>query len=125
MSNEVNEKLKAEVYNVLKKVKDPEHPIPITEMGIVLPEDITVTEDEIKVVFRPTSPFCPMGAVIGFVIKYALNENFPRYKVTVRVKEGTHINEYGINKALENNNVYLRNIEKLKEHGILQRCYKS
>ena len=112
---------KDEVMETLSKVYDPEYPMPITDLKIVEKEDITLTDDGIKLEFKPTAPYCPMGGVIGIIIKYALEKKFGK-KVDVRVKIGTHAQESMLNQFLSDRKKYEDTVERLKSSGMLEKC---
>ncbi|MES2703480.1 MAG: 1,2-phenylacetyl-CoA epoxidase subunit PaaD [Bacteroidota bacterium] len=60
-----------QVYEWLTQVTDPEVPVlTITDLGIV--RDVTVNEDEVKVVITPTYSGCPAMDVIAIGIRMAL-----------------------------------------------------
>ncbi|MFW9934549.1 MAG: iron-sulfur cluster assembly protein [Candidatus Thorarchaeota archaeon] len=110
-----------EVMNVLRRVLDPEHPVNVVEMGLVKEDDVIIKGDEIQVQFAPTVPQCPMGAVIGIVIRKALEDKFPNNKVSVQVKPGTHMREEACNTMINNDEQYQNAIEKLNASGALDR----
>jgi metal-sulfur cluster biosynthetic enzyme len=110
-----------DVMNVLRRVLDPEHPINVVEMGLVTEEDVTIKENEIHIQFAPTVPQCPMGAVIGIVIRKAVEDKFPTSKVSVQVKPGTHMREDACNTMINNDEQYNTAIEKLNTSGALDR----
>ncbi|MFX0077745.1 MAG: iron-sulfur cluster assembly protein [Candidatus Hermodarchaeota archaeon] len=110
-----------EVLVVLRRVLDPEHPINVVEMGLVKAEDVNITNDVIRVEFAPTSPMCPMGAVIGIIIRKALEDEFPDKKVTVTVKSGTHMREDACNTMINDEDQYQTAVEKLTASGALDR----
>ena len=110
-----------DVISVLHRVLDPEHPVNVVEMGLVKPENITITKDDISVEFAPTSPMCPMGAVIGIVIRKALEDEFPDKKVVVRVKSGSHMREDACNTMINDEQQYQSAVEKLATSGALDR----
>ncbi len=110
-----------DVMAVLRRVLDPEHPVDIVEMGLVTPEDVTIIGDEIHIQFAPTVPQCPMGAVIGIVIRKAVEDEFPKNKVSVKVKPGTHMREDACNTMINNDEQFNSAIEKLNASGALAR----
>ncbi|MDO8123610.1 MAG: iron-sulfur cluster assembly protein [Candidatus Hermodarchaeota archaeon] len=110
-----------EVLVVLRRVLDPEHPVNVVEMGLVKNEDVTITDETIRVEFAPTSPMCPMGAVIGIIIRKALEDEFPDKKVTVTVKSGTHMREEACNTMINDEDQYQTAIDKLTASGALDR----
>lgn len=112
---------KDQILEVLKKVYDPEYPMPITDLKIVEKDDITITDDSMKVEFKPTAPYCPMGGIIGIIIKYALEKKFGR-NVDVKVKSGTHAQESMLNELFSDRKKYEDTLQRLKESGMLERC---
>ncbi len=112
---------RGQILEVLKKVYDPEYPMPITELKIVEEDDITIANDGVKVEFKPTAPYCPMGGVIGIIIKYALEEKLGK-NVEVRVKPGTHAQESMVNQLLSDKKKYEETVDRLKSSGMLERC---
>jgi len=112
---------KDQVLEVLKKVYDPEYPMPITDLKIVEKDDITIADNSMKVEFKPTAPYCPMGGVIGIIIKYALETKFGN-NVEVRVKAGTHAQESMLNQLFSDRKKYEETVERLKSSGMLERC---
>jgi len=109
----------AEILNILSKVYDPEIPLSVTELGIVKEEDISISDGNIRVLFTPTSPICPMGGVIGILIKYELEKVLGR-EVEVKVKPGTHIQESSLNRLLDNREEYERQVSRLKSLGLIK-----
>jgi len=110
-----------DVMTVLRRVLDPEHPVNVVEMGLVTDEDVTIQGEEIRIQFAPTVPQCPMGAVIGIIIRKAVEDEFPKNKVSVQVKPGTHMREDACNAMINNNEQYNSAIEKLNASGALDR----
>lgn len=115
---------KKEILEALKKVYDPEYPASVLELGIVREEDVAVEGDKTKVQFTPTSPFCPMGGVIGVVIKYALEKKVGG-EVEVKVKPGTHAQESYLNELLQDKKKYEETLNRLRESGLLDRCLEA
>lgn len=110
-----------DVMVVLRRVLDPEHPVNVVEMGLVKNEDVTITDDAIRVEFAPTSPMCPMGAVIGIIIRKAVEDEFPDKNVNVTLKSGTHMREDACNTMINDEDQYRSAIEKLTASGALDR----
>ena len=62
------EKISAqEIYNHIRHLSDPEHPLTLEQLHIVSEESITVEDEEnyILVQFTPTIPHCSMATLIG------------------------------------------------------------
>jgi metal-sulfur cluster biosynthetic enzyme len=111
----------AEVFEALKPVQDPEHPISITDprMAIVKEEYITITEGGIQVQFKPTVPHCPMGGLIGILIRHRLEETYPDSLVRVALLPGSHSREQEVNSMISDDAKYSGIVEQLKERGLI------
>ncbi|CAH0404163.1 unnamed protein product [Chilo suppressalis] len=107
-----------EVFDLIRNINDPEHPLSLEELRVIEESNIRVDnkENTVYVNFTPTIPHCSMATLIGLSIRVQLLRALPsRFKVTVRVTEGTHASEHAVNKqladkervaaALENNNL--------------------
>ncbi len=64
---------------------------------------------------------CPMGAVIGIIIRKAIEDEFPNVKAIVHVKSGTHYQEAACNNMINDEAQYNSAIEKLTNSGALDR----
>ncbi|KAL4718105.1 hypothetical protein ACJJTC_002397 [Scirpophaga incertulas] len=107
-----------EIFDLIRNIKDPEHPLTLEELRVVEESNIRVDNkrNTVDVTFTPTIPHCSMATLIGLSIRVQLLRALPsRFKVTVSVTEGTHASEHAVNKqladkervaaALENNNL--------------------
>ncbi len=112
-----------EVVEALRPVQDPEYPISIVDpqIQIVKPEYIKVDEDEkiITVLFKPTAPYCPMGGLIGILIRHRLEQVYPEMTVRVKVLPGTHSQEEAVNDMISDNKKYEGIVAQLRERGML------
>ena len=91
-----------EVFKALEPVMDPEHPISIThpQMSIVTQEYIKIEGDTIEVQFKPTVPYCPMGGLIGVLIRHRLETVYPDSEVKVSLLPGSHSLEAQVNEMI-------------------------
>jgi metal-sulfur cluster biosynthetic enzyme len=111
----------AEVFKELEPVMDPEHPVSITDpqMQIVKEEYIEVGDGTIKVSFKPTVPYCPMGGLIGVLIRNRLEAVYPGSRIEVSVLPGTHSLESQVNEMINNDTKYHQIIQQMKERGMI------
>jgi metal-sulfur cluster biosynthetic enzyme len=111
----------SEVFEALKPVQDPEHPISITDprMAIVKEEYIAVTEEGIQVQFKPTVPHCPMGGLIGILIRHRLEEVYQGRLIRVILLPGSHSRENEVNSMITDDVRYSGIVEQLKERDII------
>jgi metal-sulfur cluster biosynthetic enzyme len=100
---------------------DPDYPVSITDprMGIVAENLIEVRDRTIRVRFKPTSAQCPMGGLIGILIRHKLEEVYPGFKVQVTVVPGTHVQETAVNSMIGDDSKYTRIVQQLEERGML------
>ncbi|CAB59696.1 Sister chromatid cohesion protein [Schizosaccharomyces pombe] len=95
-----------EIYDLLAKINDPEHPLTLAQLSVVKLEDIEVVDNVegdsyITVHITPTIPHCSMCTLIGLCIRVRLERCLPpRFHVDVKVKKGTHASESQVNKQL-------------------------
>lgn len=91
------------VYEIVRYINDPEHPLTLEQLNIITPNSITVDNINkyIIVYFTPTIPNCSMSTLIGLMIKVKLlNSVSSKFKVDVYVTPGKHMSEDAINKQL-------------------------
>ena len=58
----MNDQIKDKIITGLKSVYDPEIPVNIYELGLIY--DLTVNDDDVKIVMTLTSAFCPSAEEI-------------------------------------------------------------
>lgn len=119
-----------EVFDMIRSIKDPEHPHTLEQLKVAQMELIEVDDarGKVSVRFTPTIPHCSMATLIGLCIRVKLLRSLPpRFKVDVNVTPGKHASEDAVNKqlndkervaaALENENL-LRTVNQCCE-GVL------
>ncbi|KAG9410650.1 Mitotic spindle-associated MMXD complex subunit MIP18 [Aphanomyces cochlioides] len=99
-----------EVFEMLRHLNDPEHPLTLEQLKVMTLENILVDDaaNSVKVQFTPTIPHCryiyrtqyhfdsdcSMATLIGLCIRVKLLRSLPkRFKVDIRITPGTHITE--------------------------------
>jgi metal-sulfur cluster biosynthetic enzyme len=101
-----------EVFDIIRNIQDPEHPLTLEQLGVVSRQQITVQESveekndnsisSLQVRFTPTVPHCSMATLIGLAIQVKLYRSLPRrFKVKVSIEPGTHQSESAVNKQLQ------------------------
>ncbi|MHA1917797.1 MAG: iron-sulfur cluster assembly protein [Candidatus Ranarchaeia archaeon] len=116
---------KTELLEILRKVKDPELPLSIMDpqLNVVTPDLVEINEvdKEVFVQFKPTIPTCPMGGMIGLVIKKVLVDFAPKdWKVKVSIFPGAHIQEEKLNDMINDEQQYTAAIKNLIDKGYLK-----
>jgi metal-sulfur cluster biosynthetic enzyme len=92
-----------EVFELIRGIKDPEHPNSLEQLNVAQRTLIDVDDDRgrIRVRFTPTIPHCSMATLIGLCIRVKLIRSLPkRLKLDVEITPGTHASEASINKQL-------------------------
>ncbi|KAJ3094944.1 MIP18 protein galla-2 [Phlyctochytrium planicorne] len=92
-----------EIFDLIRHINDPEHPLTLEQLNVAQLDQITVDneKEEIVVRFTPTIPHCSMATLIGLCIRVRLIRTLPdRFKVDIKVQEGTHQSELAVNKQL-------------------------
>ena len=92
-----------EVFDMIRGIKDPEHPHTLEQLKVAQTELIEVDDarGRVSVHFTPTIPHCSMATLIGLCIRVKLLRSLPqRFKVDVNVTPGKHASEDAVNKQL-------------------------
>jgi len=92
-----------EIFELIRGVRDPEHPLSLEELNVVRAEAIHVDDERsrIKLFFTPTVPHCSMSTLIGLCLRVKLMRALPvRFKVDIYVEPGSHVSEQQVNKQL-------------------------
>ncbi|KAJ5246964.1 MIP18 family protein [Penicillium chermesinum] len=100
-----------EIYDLIKYISDPEHPISLGELAVVSLPDISIKPtlpdvigsplQTVTVLITPTITHCSLATVIGLGVRVRLEQSLPpRFRVDVRIKEGTHSTGDEVNKQL-------------------------
>lgn len=89
--------LEEEVNSRLRTVIDPETGMDVVSMGLI--DDVKIEDGEVALVFRPSSPFCPLGIQLAFMIRDALKSIDGVLKVDIKVVD--HLQSEMINEMLK------------------------
>ena len=129
-----------EVFDIIRNIQDPEHPLTLEQLNVVRMDmvdvvDLSVTNDAnamdgkkrkfstVHVQFCPTIPHCSMATLIGLSISVKLLRSLPpRFKVSVKIEPGTHVSEHAINKQLADKERVRAALENDHLLGVVNRC---
>ncbi|EEA22255.1 hypothetical protein TMatcc_008306 [Talaromyces marneffei ATCC 18224] len=100
-----------EIYDLVSTISDPEHPISLGSLAVVSLPDISISPSlpanpssplrTVTVLITPTITHCSLATVIGLGVRVRLEQSLPpRFRVDVRIKEGTHSTAEEVNKQL-------------------------
>lgn len=142
------------IFEVIRDIKDPEHPYTLEQLGVVSKADITVGETEgyntgnnsvpsavdaaraplcstglplrhVTVTFTPTVPHCSMAGMIGLALVYQIMRYTSGLWIRIRIKENTHSNYMALNKQLSDRDRVLAALENEAVIDLLDFCVPS
>ncbi|XP_063933537.1 MIP18 family protein galla-2-like [Zophobas morio] len=114
-----------EVFDLIRKISDPEHPMTLEQLNVVRQSQIKVEDENNKVdiTFTPTIEHCSMATLIGLSIRVQLLRTLPsRFKVNITCHPKSHRTEDAINKQLADKE---RVSAALENHHILEVINRS
>ncbi|KAH0548855.1 MIP18 family protein galla-2 [Cotesia glomerata] len=117
-----------EVFDLIRNINDPEHPLTLEELHVVEQNLIEVDnkKNTVKVNFTPTIPHCSMATIIGLSIRVQLLRALPsRFKVNVEVSPGTHNAEAAVNKQLADKERVAAALENTHLIRVINQCIQS
>ena len=97
-----------EIYDLIAPISDPEHPLTLGSLSVVNLPDIFIKPlsptsplTVLTVLVTPTITHCSLATVIGLGVRVRLEQALPpRFRVDVRIKEGTHSTAEQVNRQL-------------------------
>ncbi|KAL9126626.1 MAG: hypothetical protein Q9217_004346 [Psora testacea] len=97
-----------EIYDLISPISDPEHPLTLGSLSVVNLPDISIKPlvpgsplTVLTVLITPTITHCSLATVIGLGVRVRLEQALPpRFRVDVRIKEGTHSTAEQVNRQL-------------------------
>ncbi|WVW79568.1 hypothetical protein I302_101537 [Kwoniella bestiolae CBS 10118] len=115
-----------EVYDLLRSITDPEHPVSLEALRVVNPDDIHVAGNRVLVYLTPTIPHCSMSTLIGLSLRVRLLRALPpRYRVDIRIKSGTHQSEHAVNKQLNDKERVQAALENKHLLSVVEGCLST
>ncbi len=115
----------AEIFDVIRNLNDPEHPLTLEQLNVVSLENININdaENKVSIHFTPTIPHCSMATLIGLCIRVKLLRSIPaRFKVTVKIYPGSHQSEEAINKQLNDKERVAAALENGHLLNVVNKC---
>lgn len=117
-----------EIFDLVKDIKDPEHPLTLEELNVVREEQISY-DPETRVTtieFSPTINRCSMAPLIGLSIIVKLLRTLPdNMKIDVRISSGTHDSEEAYNKQLNDKERVAAALENSNLLSVINACICS
>lgn len=114
-----------EIFDLIRSINDPEHPLSLEELNVVEESKVKVDDDrnEVDISFTPTIPHCSMATLIGLAIRVKLLRTLPaRFKVQVEITPGSHVSEKAINKQLADKERVAAALENPHLLNVINQC---
>lgn len=127
----------AEIFELIRTINDPEHPLSLEQLSVVRAEHICITplewntsgdssvngQTRVCVDFTPTIPHCSMATLIGLCIRVKLWRSLPKtFVIQVRIREGSHQQQAAINKQLNDKERVAAALENIRLASVVQQC---
>ncbi|XP_011181974.1 MIP18 family protein galla-2 [Zeugodacus cucurbitae] len=117
-----------EIFDLIRNINDPEHPLTLEELHVVQEDliDVNDSKNEVNIQFTPTIPHCSMATLIGLSIRVKLLRSLPpRFKVNVEITPGTHASENAVNKQLADKERVAAALENKHLAEVINQCISS
>jgi metal-sulfur cluster biosynthetic enzyme len=118
--------------DLVSSISDPEHPLSLGELAVVNLPDIDVRDapaapfSTVLVEITPTITHCSLATVIGLGVRVRLEQALPpRFRVDVRIKEGTHSTADQVNKQLNDKERVAAALENGTLMGVLNKMLET
>ncbi|KAI9917198.1 hypothetical protein PsorP6_013138 [Peronosclerospora sorghi] len=114
-----------EIFEILRHINDPEHPLTLEQLKVMSLENIHVDDgnSRITVYFTPTIPHCSMATLIGLCLRVKLLRSLPpRFKVDILITPGTHSSEAAVNKQLNDKERVAAALENSHLLTVVNKC---
>lgn len=117
-----------EIFDLIRSINDPEHPLSLEELNVVEQIRVKVSDAEstVGIEFTPTIPHCSMATLIGLSIKVKLLRSLPdRFKIDVHITPGTHASEEAVNKQLADKERVAAALENSSLLEVVNQCLST
>ncbi|EKX52238.1 hypothetical protein GUITHDRAFT_65530 [Guillardia theta CCMP2712] len=116
----------AEIFDLIRDIKDPEHEdLTLEQLNVLQEGNVTMDEEKgyVHVYFTPTVPHCSASTLIGLCIRLKLMQSLPpRYKIDVKITPGTHLQEQQVNKQLADKERVAAALENKSLLDVVHKC---
>ncbi|EON64198.1 hypothetical protein W97_03428 [Coniosporium apollinis CBS 100218] len=123
-----------EIYDLISTISDPEHPLSLGSLAVVSLPDIHIQPPSsprspistVLVEITPTITHCSLATVIGLGVRVRLEQSLPpRFRVDVRIKQGTHSTDEAVNKQLGDKERVAAALENGTLMGVLKKMLST
>lgn len=125
------------IFDLIRTIKDPEKEESLEELNVVQEQLVSVVPfghsfsetDKLiaKIEFVPTVPHCSLATLIGLCLTTKLNRELPggRFKIELKVKEGTHSTAAEITKQINDKERVAAALENPNLLKVVEECIKE
>lgn len=128
-NNNKDEITNSEIFEYIRNINDPEHPLTLEQLNVVSIENIMINDknkNKILINYTPTIPHCSMATLIGLSLRVKLLRSLPqRFKVKIKITPGTHKSEKEINKQLNDKERVAAALENYSLIKVVNQCIKT
>jgi len=125
-----------EIYDLISTICDPEHPLSLGSLGVVNLPDIAIAPTlasnpssplrTVTVLITPTITHCSLATVIGLGVRVRLEQALPpRFRVDVKIKEGTHSTGDQVTKQLADKERVAAALENETLLGVIRKMLET
>jgi len=123
-----------EIFDLISTISDPEHPLSLGSLAVVNLPDIHISPptsprtpiSTCLVEITPTITHCSLATVIGLGVRVRLEQALPpRFRVDVRIKEGTHSTGDQVNKQLGDKERVAAALENQTLMGVIKKMLET
>ena len=118
----------AEIFQQIRHLNDPEHPLTLEQLNVLQLSNIHVfdAQNVITIYFTPTIPHCSMATLIGLCIRVKLLRSLPsRFKVKILITPGSHQSEGAVNKQLNDKERVAAALENAHLLEVVNKCLQT
>ncbi|KAI9680068.1 MAG: hypothetical protein M1817_005084 [Caeruleum heppii] len=129
-----------EIFDLISTISDPEHPLSLGSLAVVSLPDIFISPppstasltptpnalNTVTVLITPTITHCSLATVIGLGVRVRLEQSLPpRFRVDVRIKEGSHSTAEQVTKQLNDKERVAAALENGTLRGVLGKMMET
>jgi len=119
-----------EIYDIIRHIKDPEHPYTLEQLNVVQEDKIQVDNYGdtciVRIEFMPTVPHCSLATLIGLCLRVKLERNLPiKAKIDIYVTPGKHSTANEINRQINDKERIQAALENPHLLPIVEECIKD
>lgn len=119
--------------DLISPITDPEHPLTLGSLSVVNLPDIhikplarTPSLTVVTVLITPTITHCSLATVIGLGVRVRLEQALPpRFRVDVKIKEGTHSTAEAVTRQLSDKERVAAAMENESLVGVIRKMLEG